>query len=114
MVPDLQLGEFLVGDTLADLVAAAGQNARDHQPLPSGRAVDVPHDRLEVVQRLARPIHRDEAEQAMLDGVPLRASAGVVAHRHFQAIRVGDLLLELLLPDPGATAVRPAGVSEDQ
>jgi hypothetical protein len=53
------------------------------------------------------------AEQAVFHEIPLARSARVVAHRHLQAVPVGQPL-QPPLPLPGPTAVAPAAVRQDQ
>jgi hypothetical protein len=56
------------------------------------------------VQRLAAPVDRDVAEEAMLDPVPFAGGGWEVADGDLKAGLVGELL-QLDLPEPGTVAV---------
>ena len=82
--------------------------------LAHGRGADVVQDRGEAVQRPALSIGTEEAEQALLDRIPLGAVAGVVRHAHAHAEAVAQDVLRGVLPSAGAAAVAAAAVGEDQ
>lgn len=65
-------------------------------------------------QRLARPIQTDVTEQAMFDGVPLRAPSGIVAHIDGQPVAIAQLLSEMQLKAARPTAIAASGISQDQ
>ena len=54
------------------------------------------------------------AEQAMLDRIPLRTTARIMADRHLQARVITKVLLELGLPDSRATTIRSPGIGQDE
>ena len=64
-------------------------------------------------ERLAAPVARDEAEQAVLDLVPLARAGREVADLDLKAGLVGQAL-QLGLPQPGAVAVGAAAVGGDR
>ena len=95
---DLERLHHGVGDTLADLIDTCQQTGGDFQPRPGGRATDVAKQRLKAVQGLPRPIEADLTEQAMFNGIPLRAPRRVMANRHRQAEPITESALQLLFP----------------
>jgi hypothetical protein len=104
----------LIRDPLAGFIAAASQHGINRQSRTRRRSSNIPDRRLEAVQGLARPIQADVAEQAMLDGIPFRTAAWIMADRHLQARFITEVLLELSLPDPRTAAIRAAGIGQDE
>ena len=84
----------LIGDPLAGLVAAAPQPGADLQAGVGGRPADVADQGLEAAQGFARPVEADVAEEPVLDGVPLRAAARVMADSHRETVLIAQVLLE--------------------
>src|ERR1700737_235184 len=50
----------------------------------------------------------------MLDRVPLRASSGIVAHRHSDAETIADLYLQAFFPGADAAPIAATRVSQHQ
>ena len=105
---------IIVGDALAGFIAAAFETRRHALAGGGDGAGDVADDRVVRAQRDAGPVEADEAEEPMLDGVPLRAAAGIMAHRHGKPVGIAQLFLELGFSDAGAAAVRAAGIRQDE
>jgi hypothetical protein len=78
------------------------------------RPTDIAQHGVPGPQGLPRPIEADMAEQAMLNGIPLRAAGRIMAHSHCQSQPVAHLLLPLLLPLPRATPVTASSIGQDQ
>src|SRR5258707_4950333 len=53
---------------------------------------DKPQHRFVVLERLALPVSTDSAEQAMLNGIPLRCPPRIMADRNGHAPTIGHLL----------------------
>ena len=49
-------------------------------------------------QRYAGPVAADLTEEPVFDGVPLRATSGIVAHGHRQPETIADLHLQPFIP----------------
>ena len=83
----------------------------DTQTGPAVRRSNQAHDRREVDERRAAPIHRDVGEQAVLDLVPLTGAGREVTHRDGETGASGELL-QLPLPqnstEPGPPVVDPS------
>jgi hypothetical protein len=75
---DLDSGELGVADPDLGRVAVLIQPGVDLQPGARGRSGDQVDDRLVAGQRLAAPVDRDVAEQAVLDPIPLRGAGRVI------------------------------------
>ena len=103
-----------IRDRLAGRVGSFQQDGLDPQPRRRGGVANVPQHRLPCPQRLASPVETDGTEQAVLDGVPLRAARRVVADRDGQPQPVAQLLLQLLLPQAWPTAVAAPAIGQDQ
>ena len=76
----------------------------NRQSRRGGRAADVAQQHFPTPQRLAGPVQANLREQAMLNRIPFRAAPRIVAHCHRQAQLIAQLGLQLLLPQPWATA----------
>src|SRR6267142_1156814 len=61
-------------------------------------------------QWVASPVAADLAEDPMLDGIPLRRSTGIMAHRDGEARVIGELL-KLVLPESRAVPMAPAPIT---
>ena len=110
----LELAHVGVGDPLAGFIAAAFETCRHAQAGGGDGAGDIAGDRVERAQRDAGPVEADEAEEPMLDRVPLRAAAGIMTYRHGEPAGVAQLFLELGFPDAGAAAIGAAGIGQDK
>ena len=86
------------------LIVVRVQCRLHHQAGTRPRAGDQLDDGLAAVQRPAAPVLRDEAEQAVLDLVPLARAGREVADDDLQA-RLVSQALQLDAPQPGAGAV---------
>jgi len=56
------------------------------------------------------PVQADVAEQTMLNGVPLGSPGGIVADHDLDTEAVGELFLELLLPQAEAAPLAAPGI----
>jgi hypothetical protein len=110
---DLDLCELLVGDGDASLVFALVEPRVDRQPGGCGGAGDEIDDDLVTDQWLAAPVGRDEAEQPVLDFVPLRGAGWEMADDDLKSGLVREPL-ELEFPQTGAGAVGSAAVGGDR
>ena len=61
-------------------------------------------------QWVASPVAADLTEDPMLDGIPLRRSTGIMAHRDGEARVIGELL-KLVLPESRAVPIAPAPIT---
>jgi hypothetical protein len=104
--------QFGVGDFDLGGIGARIEAGVDLETAVGGCRGDQVDDRLERFERAAAPVLGDEAEQPVLDLVPLRGDRREVADRDRKSRLVGELL-QLDLPEPGAIAVRAAAVGGD-
>jgi len=79
------VGHFGVWNLNAGGVVAREQGGFDDEACLGFRCADEVEYRFVAFQGLAGPILADFAEEAMLDGIPLRSSRGVVANRDLDA-----------------------------
>ncbi len=105
-------GELGVGDLDLVGIAALIELGVDLEAAASRGRGDQVDDHLAGDERLAAPVLADEAEQAVLDFVPLAGAGREVADLDLQAGLVGELL-QLDLPEFGAVAVTAAAVGGD-
>src|SRR6266566_9797623 len=70
-------------------------------------------DRVVINERLAGPVDADRTKEAVLNGVPLGCTGGIVSHRDPQPRLVRNLL-EPLLPVARPGPVRASRIREDQ
>ena len=94
---DIDLGDLFIADRDSFGVVGLVQAGVDLQSGGGRGARDQVDDRGVVDQRLAAPVMADEAEQAVLDFVPLRGAAREVADHDLKAGLVGERL-QLELP----------------
>ena len=113
MAGDVHGGELGVGDLDAALVVAVVESGVDLQAGVGRGGADQVHDDFEGLQWLAAPVETDEAEQSMLDFVPLESPGRKVADTDAQPGRVSEWL-QLVAPEAGAGVVGPAGVGGDR
>src|ERR1035438_6019760 len=106
-------GEFRVADLNALGIVGRVQLTAYAQALGGGRGADQADDGLVADQRSAPPVEGDEAEQAMLDLVPLAGPRRQVANGQAQPAVVGEAL-QSRLPQPRARTVRATAVGADQ
>src|ERR671926_405209 len=76
----------LIRDPFTRLIGATSQLGFDLQPRAGRCAADVTHGRREAAQGFARPVQADGAEEPVLDRVPLRAAARVMADGHGETV----------------------------
>ena len=78
-------GHLLVGDLDAGRVVGVIELGTDRKPGAGGGGGDELHDGLMALQGSAAPVHRDMAEQPVLDFGPLAGARRQVTHRDRQA-----------------------------
>src|SRR5271157_3675806 len=105
-------GELLFADLNPGLVSLGIESGLHRQSGLCRRVGDEVHDHLVTGQRSAPPVLGDEAEEAMLDLVPLARSGWEVTDTKDQA-RVVRQALQRHLPQTIATAVAPSAVGCD-
>jgi hypothetical protein len=105
--------QLLIAHLHPKCIAAAVQFRADPQARLRGGRPDQLDDHLMAGQRSAAPVHRDRAEQPMLDPVPLGGPWRQVTHGDRQPGLIGKPG-QLRLPCPDPVAVGPAGVGTDQ
>ena len=110
---DVDRVDLLVGDVDSGLVLLAVELGGDDQTGAGGCGCDVVADECEGLERAAGPVAADFAEQAMLDGIPFRASCGIVGEGHFELVEIAEMVLEGVLPGAVAVAVAAAAIGED-
>ena len=85
----------------------------DLQTLGGSRSGDEVDDHLEADERLAPPVLTDEAEEPMLDLVPLAGAGREVTYGDPQAGFVGQLL-EFNFPQSQTWSIAASGICRDQ
>src|SRR5215207_7372791 len=96
------------------LVYRGDQMRLNLQSRRSSRVVDVVHRHLKRPQRTSRPGLADFTKQPMFHRVPFRGTRRIMTDRNRQTQTIGNLLLQLLFPDPRAGAVAPTAIRFDQ
>jgi len=86
------LREFFVGDLGSGWIGLIIEFGVHFQASCCGRGSDEINNNLEADERLAAPVLANEAEQPMLDLVPLAGARREVTHRDAQAGLVGQFL----------------------
>lgn len=113
MVGDADGLHLGVGD-LDALVIDAINEMRLYLESGSGpRVTDVLEYGVVAVQRSSSPVLGDLAEQAVLDGIPLRCARRVVGDGDGDAVAVREPLLETVLPSSTVRAVAAAAIRQD-
>ena len=105
--------QLRIGDGDATRVLAAVEFRPNAESGPTVRRANEAHDRGQVDEWGAAPIHRDVREQPMLDLVPLARTRRKVTDRDHQARPIGQTL-QFPLPQPEARPVAPACIRRDQ
>jgi hypothetical protein len=95
-------------------IKAFVQEGFDTQSGHSACSPDVPQHNFRSPQGLSLPVLADEAEQPVLDRIPLRTPRRVVTDGHRQTEIIAELLLKVQLPCPGPAAVAPAAICQDE
>ena len=104
--------QLRIGDGDATRVLAAVEFRPNAESGPTVRRANEAHDRGQVDEWGAAPIHRDVREQPMLDLVPLARTRRKVTDRDHQARPIGQTL-QFPLPQPEARPVAPACIRRD-
>lgn len=79
-----------------------------------GCLANIVEDGLVTVQRTSRQVFADRAEQAVLDGVPLRCARRVVCDSDGEAMAIAELVLKTEFPRTAcSSAVVVATIGED-
>jgi len=102
-----------VGDLDALVIDAINEMRLYPESGPGLGVTDVFEYGLVAVQRSSRPVLGDLAEQAVLDGVPLRGTRRVVGDSDGDAVAVREPLLEPVLPRSTVRAVAAAAIGQD-
>src|SRR5258708_17531421 len=106
-------GHLLIANFDARFVVVRVQSGANHQAIHgrgTGNQVD---DGLPTRQWVAAQVLGDEAEQAMLDLIPLAGARREMTHAQFQPHCVGQLL-QGYLPKSGSTTVAATAVGGDE
>ena len=90
------------------------QEGFDTQSGHRARSPDVPQHNFQSPQGLSLPVLADEAEQPVLDRIPLRTPRRIVTDGHRQTRLIAELLLKAELPCPRPAAVAPAAICQDE
>jgi len=96
MPRELHRGHLRIGDGDPRGILSAVELGADVQAAAAPRRADQTHDRGEVHERRAAPVHRNVREEAMLELVPLAGAGRKVTDRDRQPGAVGQLQLCLL------------------
>ena len=107
------LGEFLVVDLGSGWVGPVIELGVHFQAFGCGRGGDEIDNDLEADERFAAPVLANEAEQPMLDFVPLAGAGWEVTDRDAQAGFVGQFL-QLHFPQAQTRSVASPGIRRDQ
>ncbi len=114
MVCDRQVAHLSVGDLYILLIALVNELC-SHGEAGCGRGgADRVERGLVGVEGSSRPVLADLAEQSMFDRVPLGCARRVVGDRHTEAVALGELLLQAMLPRPTTGPVAAAAVRQDR
>ena len=105
--------QLRIGDGDATRVLAAVEFRPNAESGPTVRRANEAHDRGQVDEWGAAPIHRDVREHPMLDLVPLARTRRKVTDRDHQARPIGQTR-QFPLPQPEARPVAPACIRRDQ
>jgi hypothetical protein len=105
---------LLSGDFDSFLIFVRNQCRLDLQARRCCGVANVAQGCIERMQRFPRPVHADEAEQPMFDGIPFRCSSGIMADGDLQSVVIGQLLLKPQFPQPRTAAIAAASIGQDQ
>src|SRR5271166_7018016 len=108
-----QVSKLFVADLNLGFVMVGVQSSLNNQARARRGTGDEVDDGLMTHQGLPAPVLRDEAEQTMLNLVPLARARGKVADQEFHLQLVGQFL-ERHLPQPRARAVTAAAIGGNQ
>ena len=79
-----------------------------------GRSTDEVKNLLVAVEGFAAPVFRDFGKEAMLDGIPLGSTGGIVSDGDIEVEGIGELRLEFGFPGAAAAAVAASGIGQDE
>ena len=105
---------FGIGDRFAGQVEGVKQESGDGQPGGGGGGTDELQNRVESAQRRPGPGNADLGKQAVLDGIILGTPGWEMANGDTQPQPITQLVLDLVFPASGTTAVTPTGISQNQ
>jgi len=97
------------GPNRVDAIIDCGMNVQTFSGSRGGDEID---DHLEADERLAPPVLTDEAEEPMLDLVPLAGGGWEVTYGDLQAGLVGQLL-EFNFPQSQTRSITASGIGRD-
>ena len=83
-----------------------------HQAGTGGGGGNVVEDQIEGLQRAARPIAADLAEEAMFDRIPLGASSRIGGHGDGELVEIAEMVLEGVLPSAATVGIAAAAIGE--
>src|SRR5436189_2984910 len=111
---DVQGVHVVVTDRLPCRVMTLLKDGLHDQSSSSRCAADESQQRIPGAEGHTGPVTADLAKESMLDRVPLRASSGVVTHRHGYAEPIADFYLQAFFPGADAAAIAATRVSQHQ
>ena len=114
MRPQVKATHDLVGDPLPGLIATTLEASIHPQPGGRDGSGNVADNRRKGPQRHTSPVQADEAEEPVLNWVPLRAAGGIVTHRDLEPAGIAELFLQLGFPNSRAATVRAARIGQDE
>ena len=109
---EFELCHFDIGDFDAGLIAVGVERCLDGKASVGGRICNQVDDNIMTNQRLAPPVLRDMAEEAMLDLVPFASPRRKMSDVQFQADVVGQIL-QCNFPQSTSRTVAPAAIGGD-
>jgi hypothetical protein len=110
---DVEVCKFFIADSDACVVVVGVKRRSDDETSFSGRTGNQVHDHFVGSQRAPSPVFGDEAEQSMLNLVPLTGAWWKVAHFQGEVQFVGQFL-KRFLPEPIAAAVASPAIRSDE
>jgi len=105
------LVEQEVWDFLACGVSTFVNEGPDFEAGCGGGALDVFGHQFHGSERMTSPLNTDEAEQPVLDWVPLRGARRVVANSNGEAVATCDFIVQAIFPKAGSIAITAATVA---
>jgi|GEM_PF-5413758 len=110
---DVQSGQVFVRDFDACRITSAVLDGGDGQSLLGRRMRNQFNHGLKRRERFAPPIDRNVGKESVLDLIPFASSRRQMADGNAQAA-LGGKLLQLHLPQPVASSIGPASISNDE
>ena len=105
---------FGIGDHFAGQVEGVKQKSGDGQPGGGSGGTDELQNRVESAQKCPGPGSPDLGKQSVLDGIILGTPSWEMANGDTQPQLITQLVLDLVFPASGTTAVTPTGISQNQ